>query len=67
MNATMRVIVSGTIQLGPALGGPLGGSIGLRATILSGAVGSLLPFLAVFLSPVRSLRRIPDPAAQTER
>ena len=64
MNATMRFIVWGTIPLGLAGGGLLGGLIGLRETILVGALGSLSPFLVVLFSPVRSLRRMPEQAAE---
>ena len=61
MNATMRFIVWGTIPVGSVLSGFLGGVIGLRETILIGAIGSFLPVLPVLLSPVRSLREMPEP------
>jgi MFS family permease len=60
MNATMRFIVWGTIPVGTLAGGLLGGIIGLHATIWVGAVGALLGFLPVLLSPVRGLQRIPE-------
>ena len=61
MNATMRFIVWGTIPIGSLVGGALGATIGLQATIWVGAIGSFLGFLPVFFSQVRGLRRIPDP------
>ncbi|MFN8631656.1 MAG: MFS transporter [Chloroflexota bacterium] len=62
MNASMRFIVWGTIPVGALIGGALGGVIGLRETITVGAVGALIAFLPVTLSPVRSLREMPAPA-----
>jgi MFS family permease len=60
MNATMRFIVWGTIPIGSTIGGFLGGVIGLHETIWIGAIGGLFVFLPVLLSPVRSLRTIPE-------
>jgi MFS family permease len=60
MNATMRFLVWGTIPIGSVIGGYLGGTIGLHETLYVGAIGSALAFLFVLLSPVRSLRTIPD-------
>jgi MFS family permease len=62
MNATMRFLVWGTMPIGALLGGFLGVTIGLRPTLVVGAVGSLLAFLWVFFSPVRALREQPEPA-----
>jgi MFS family permease len=66
MNATMRFLVWGTIPLGAFLGGILGTVIGVRHTLLVAAIGGCLPFLAVFLSPLRTMRELPhytEPAA----
>ena len=68
MNATMRFIVWGTIPVGSITGGVLGSLIGLHATIWVGALGGLVAFVPVALSPVRSLRTMPaavedEPAA----
>ncbi len=60
MNATMRFIVWGTIPIGSIIGGFLGSSIGLQATIWVGAIGSFLGFLPVLFSQVRKLERIPE-------
>ena len=61
MNSVMRFIVWGTIPIGTLLGGALGSTIGLRETLVVGAVGSGLSFLWIFLSPQRHLREMPDP------
>ncbi len=63
MNATMRLIVWGTIPIGALIGGVLGSTIGLQAALWVSAIGSFLGFLPVFFSPVRQLREIP---AQSE-
>jgi len=60
MNATIRFIIWGTIPIGQIVGGTLGTTIGLHETIWIGAIGSLIAFLPVFVSPVRSLRTIPE-------
>jgi MFS family permease len=60
MNAAMRWIVWGTIPLGLLLGGSIGQWIGLRTALWVGAIGSLPTFLWVLLSPVRSIRDMPE-------
>ncbi|MFI1035108.1 hypothetical protein [Streptomyces sp. NPDC020951] len=60
MNATMRFLVWGTMPLGALMGGLLGSTIGVRATLLAGAVGQSLTFLPVFLSPLRRMRELPS-------
>jgi MFS family permease len=65
MNATMRFIVWGTIPIGTLAGGILGGLIGLQATIWVAGIGSIVGFLPVLLSPVRTLERIPEPEGAT--
>ena len=61
MNATMRFLVWGTIPLGALTGGILGEFLGLRTAIGIAILGGSLAFLWVLLSPVRSLKRIPEP------
>jgi MFS family permease len=63
MNATMRLIVWGTIPIGALLGGILGTTIGLVPTLWVSAIGSFLAVVPVFFSPVRQLREIPAQAA----
>jgi MFS family permease len=66
MNATMRFIVWGTIPLGSIASGALASAIGLRPTILVGAIGGLLAFLPVALSPVRDIVTMPAPVGDGE-
>ncbi len=60
MNASMRFIVWGTIPLGSITGGALGSLIGLHQTIWVAAIGGLVAFLPVALSPVRAIREMPS-------
>jgi MFS family permease len=61
MNASMRFLVWGTMPIGSLLGGFLGEVIGLRATLLVGALGTFLSVLPVLFSPVRGLKEQPAP------
>jgi predicted MFS family arabinose efflux permease len=60
VNASLRVFTAGTVPLGAFLGGVLGEAIGLRALGVVAAVGVVLAALWVALSPVRSLRTLPE-------
>jgi MFS family permease len=60
MNATMRFIVWGTIPIGQVVGGAIATLLTTVTAIWIGAIGGLFAFLPVLLSPVFSLRRIPD-------
>ncbi|MDQ1688570.1 MAG: hypothetical protein QOK42_1545 [Frankiaceae bacterium] len=60
MNASMRFIVWGTMPLGGLIGGALGGPLGLRNTMLVGAILNASCFLWVLFSPVRTLKEIPE-------
>src|SRR4029077_4745617 len=62
MNATMRFLVWGTIPLGAIAGGLLGEFLGLRTAIGIAILGGSLSFLWILLSPVRSLKSIPESA-----
>jgi MFS family permease len=64
MNATMRFISWGTIPLGATLGGVLGGVIGLHNTIWVGALGALLAFVPVLLSPIWRIHEMPEPVQE---
>lgn len=59
MNSVMRFIVWGTIPLGNLAGGAFATWVGLRETILIGAIGGGLAFLWLLLSPMRGVREIP--------
>ncbi len=61
MNSTMRFVVWGTIPIGTLAGGLLGSWIGLRETIVVGAIGGGGSFLWILLSPQRSLHEMPEP------
>lgn len=63
MNASMRFLVWGTIPIGGLVGGLLGEFLGLRTTIGITAIAGTLAFLWVLLSPVRPLKKIPEPLA----
>ena len=62
MNATMRLIVWGTIPIGALIGGILGTVFGLVPVLWVSAIGASLSFLPVLFSPVRTLREIPAQA-----
>jgi predicted MFS family arabinose efflux permease len=59
MTASRRFVVWGTIPLGSVAGGALASTIGLRETILVGAIGSTFCFLFLLFSPFRSIRETP--------
>ena len=65
MNSVMRFIVWGTIPIGALLGGGLGTWVGLRETIVIGAIGGGLSFLWILFSPQRNLRDMPEPVDDT--
>jgi MFS family permease len=62
MNATMRLIVWGTIPIGALIGGILGTVFGLVPVLWVSAIGGTISFLPVLFSPVRTLREIPAQA-----
>jgi MFS family permease len=57
-----RTIVWGVSPLGALLGGALAASVGLRFTMLVGAVIAVTAIIPALLSPLRSLRRLPESA-----
>ena len=61
MNAVMRFIVWGTIPIGALAGGGLAAWVGLRETIVIGAIGGSLSILWIVFSPQRHLREMPEP------
>ncbi len=56
VNASMRFMAGGVIPFGAILGGFLGEAIGLRFTLLVGAIGISFSFVWLVFSPVRKLR-----------
>ena len=61
MNSVMRFIVWGTIPIGTLAGGGLASWIGLRETIVVGAIGGSSAVLWIVFSPQRHLREMPEP------
>jgi len=61
MNSVMRFIVWGVMPIGSLLGGALATWIGLRETMWIGAVIGSVSFVPVLISPVRTLREMPEP------
>lgn len=60
VNSGEYFVREGLIPFGALLGGLLGEVIGLRPTLVIGAVGEVGALFWVFFSPARSLRRHPD-------
>ena len=61
MNASIRFIGWIAAPLGALMGGVLGESIGLHATLVIAALGGVLGFLWVWFSPLRTCRERPQP------
>ena len=59
-NASRRFLVQGVIPVGALLGGALGTVLGLRPTIVIGAVGASVAVLPLFFSPLRAVRTTAD-------
>jgi predicted MFS family arabinose efflux permease len=60
MNATMRFLLFGSLTIGAAIAGTVGELIGARAALSVGVVGLMLVWLPPFLSPLRTLRDLPE-------
>jgi MFS family permease len=61
MNASRRFVVWGVIPLGSLAGGAIASTLGLREALFVGAAGSALAFIPLLLSPLRTVKRVPDP------
>jgi MFS family permease len=59
-NASRRFVVWGVIPFGGLAGGALGSAIGLRETMVIGALGGVLAVVPLLLSPVRSVGRMSE-------
>lgn len=59
VNASFWMIVRGTVPLGALLGGLLGTQLGLRTTLLVGAVGALCSGCFLLRSPIGAYREHP--------
>ena len=62
VNSVMNLLFRGVYPIGALIGGALAGAIGVRPTLAIGAGGLVLSTLWLVVSPVRSLRSLPDPA-----
>jgi MFS family permease len=59
-NGSRRFVVWGVIPFGGLVGGALGSAIGLRETMVIGALGGVLAVVPILLSPVRSVGRMSE-------
>jgi MFS family permease len=64
INASVRVTEIGAVLLGTIVAGYIGETVGLRETLWAGVGLSLLAAVALALSPVRAVRRIPETAVE---
>ena len=60
MNASVRFIVFGTMPLGGLLGGVLGEWLGVLPALWIGSAGAFVACLPVVLSPLMTMRDLPD-------
>lgn len=63
MNATVRLVVWGTMPIGGLIGGGLGEWLGVRGTLWVGAAALVLPMAFLLFSPLRKMRDVPKQAA----
>lgn len=61
VNASFGFLTAGAGLIGALIGGALGELVGLRAALALGALGSASACLWVYFSPLRGLRRAPEP------
>jgi MFS family permease len=66
MTSVMRFLVWGTIPLGSLTGGALASVIGLRATLVVGAIGTCTSVIPILLSPIRRLVDFPEAEPEPE-
>src|SRR5215217_2792175 len=60
INASVRVTEIGAVLLGTVIAGYIGETVGLRETLRAGVALSFLAAVALALSPVRAVQRIPQ-------
>ena len=63
-NASRRFVVWGVIPLGGLVAGALASTIGLRETMIVGALGGALAVVPILLSPIRSVGPMSEVEAQ---
>ncbi len=59
-NASRRFVVWGVVPLGGFTGGALASTIGLRQTMVVGALGGLLTIVPILISPLRSVGKMSE-------
>jgi len=59
-NASRRFVVWGVVPLGGFTGGALATMIGLRETMVVGALGGLLTIVPILFSPLRSVGKMSE-------
>jgi len=64
VSATMSFVAWGAAPIGSLLGGLIATAFGLRATLWISGAGALLGAGFLIFSPLRTLRRIPEPASR---
>lgn len=62
--ASAHVTEFGSVLLGTVLAGSIGETVGLRATLWVGVAFAMLAALALAVSPVRAVWRIPESAVE---
>ncbi|WP_416875379.1 MFS transporter [Kitasatospora sp. SC0581] len=63
MNATMRVLLTGSLAIGAALAGLLGELASVRTALWAGAAGLATVWIPIFFSPLRTRRELPGTGA----
>ncbi|MEU6421909.1 MFS transporter [Streptomyces spiralis] len=63
MNATMRVLLTGSLAIGSALAGLLGELASVRTALWFGGAGLATVWVPVFFSPLRTQRELPGPTS----
>ncbi|MDQ3671400.1 MAG: MFS transporter [Actinomycetota bacterium] len=61
MNSVVRFMYWGPQPVGMLIGGALGSTVGLRATLFFAAGGATLSMVPLVLNPIRRLDAIPEP------
>jgi MFS family permease len=60
VNAAVRLLGFGALPIGAAVGGVLGGAVGMRETLIGATALSIIPTVVLALSPLRPLKTAPD-------
>jgi len=66
VTAARRFVIFSLAPVGSALGGVLGSTLGLRATLVLGGLVGMASVVVVFFSPVRSARDMPSSTTRGE-